>query len=150
MSSNQRSEQIQNFVDELSGFAKVAESTLGVIESDLEGNKAKFEVFARMMLTIRGTSQQLGFDHVADISRLGEEIAVKGTSAETRPQIRKCVGSLWDVVTTVKHLIVHHDQETGEEQKILLNRLENTLKAFGGARPTYGQEEIESLIRERG
>jgi hypothetical protein len=54
------------------------------------------------------------------------------------------------VVTTVKHLIVHHDQETGEEQKILLNRLENTLKAFGGARPTYGQEEIESLIRERG
>jgi hypothetical protein len=73
VSSNQRSEQIQNFVDELSGFAKVAESTLGVIESDLEGNKAKFEVFARMMLTIRGTSQQLGFDHVADISRLGEE-----------------------------------------------------------------------------
>jgi hypothetical protein len=54
------------------------------------------------------------------------------------------------VVTTVKHLIIHHEGETSEEQKILINRLENTLKAFGGARPTYGQDEIESLIRERG
>jgi chemotaxis protein histidine kinase CheA len=147
---NPRSSQIQGFVDELSGFASQAERVLGVIEQDMEANKGKFEVFARMMLTIRGTSQQLGFNHVAEIARLGEEIAVKGTTAETRPQIRKCVGSLWDVLTTVKHLIVHHTEETGEEQKILVHRLEYTLNAFGGARPTFDQDEIEKLLKERG
>jgi len=142
--------QIQQFVDELSGFAASAQQTLGVIELDMEANKSKFEVFATMMLTIRGTSDQLGFQHVSQIARLGEEIAIKGVSAETRPQIRKCVGSLWDVITTVKHLIVHREGETGEEQKILINRLEYTLNAFGGARPTFDQDEISKLIEEQG
>jgi hypothetical protein len=103
-----------------------------------------------MMLTIRGTADQLGFSQVASIARMGEEIAVKGASADTRPQIRKCVGSLWDVVTSVKHLIVNGEGETSEEQKILMNRLEYTLNAFGGARQVVSEDEIAKLIAERG
>ena len=143
-----RESQIEQFVTELSSFAATAEKALGVIEANPNESADKFDSFARMMLTIRGTSQQLGFSRVAHIARMGEEIAVKATSSESRPQVRKCVGSLWDVVTTVKHLIVNRDAETGEEEKILLNRLEHTLKAFGGARPTVDDDEIEKLLGE--
>jgi hypothetical protein len=141
---------IQEFVNELSGFAKIAEDTLTTIESDLEGKKQLFSVFSQRMLAIRGTSQQLKLEQIAKIAGLGEEIAIKGTSAETRPQIRKCVGSLWDALTTIKYLLEHHNEETGEEQEILIHRLESTLKVFGGARPTVSEDDIEKLLRERG
>jgi hypothetical protein len=142
-------EKIQEFSRELSEFNDVARKTLDEIEKDLEGKKDRFEVFARMMLTIRGTAAQLGFVQVSKIAVLGEEIAVKGITAETRPQIRKCVGSLWDVITSVKYLIEHHTQETDEEQEILLNRLQYTLNAFGGARAKVNQSDIEQLLKER-
>ena len=142
-------ENIQDFIQELSGFAKKAEETLSYIEKDLENNKGKFEVFGRKMFDIRGTAMQLGLPKIAEIAGLGEEIAVKGTTAESRPQIRKCVGSLWDALTTVKYLLEHHNEETGEEQDILVNRLNATLKNFGGARPTVSEDEIEALLKQR-
>jgi chemotaxis protein histidine kinase CheA len=145
-----RHAKIQDFVNELSGFAKTAESTLAEVEKDLEANRPMLQGFAGMMLTIRGTAQQLGFGDVAHIASLGEEIAIKGAGAESRPQVRKCVGSLWDVITSVKYLIEHHDRETGEEQQILIHRLEYTLKAFGGSRDKVGQDDIEKLLKERG
>ena len=141
---------IQEFVNELSGFARIAEETLTQIESNLEGNKGLFSVFSERMFTIRGTAQQLHLPHIADIAGLGEEIALKGAHAETRPQIRKCVGSLWDALTTVKYLLEHYEEETGEEQRILVNRLNATLKSFGGARPKFDQDEIAALLRNRG
>jgi hypothetical protein len=141
---------LQEFIDELGTFAQTAEDTLKKIEDDLEGNKGLFAVFSERMLTIRGTAQQLGIGHVANLAALGEEIAVKGAQAATRPQIRKCVGALWDAIATIKHLLVHHDEETGEEQRILMNRLEATLKAFGGARPKATEAEIEALLKARG
>lgn len=143
-------EEIQEFINELSGFAKTAEDTLSKIESNLETNKGLFSVFSDKMLAIRGTAQQLDLTHIAEIAGMGEEIAIKGTSAKTRPQIRKCVGSLWDALTTVKYLLEHYTEETTEEQAILLNRLNDTLQAFGGARPTVSESEIESLLRKRG
>src|SRR5690606_20463431 len=127
----------------------IAETTLGTIEKDLEGNKGLFSVFSEKMLAIRGTARQLSLPHIAEIAGLGEEIAVKGAQAQTRPQIRKCVGSLWDALTTVKYLLEHHTEETNEEQKILINRLEATLKALGGARPTVTQDEIAELLKRR-
>jgi hypothetical protein len=149
MSSNQHAK-IQEFVRELSGFAKTAEDTLTAIESDLEGKKHLFSVFSERMIAIRGTAQQLNLEQIAKIAGLGEEISIKGTTADSRPHIRKCVGSLWDALTTVKYLLEHHDQETSEEQEILINRLESTLKSFGGARPTVNEDEIAKLLRERG
>ena len=143
-------EKIQEFIDELTGFAKLAEETLSKIESDMEGQKHLFSAFSQWMIAIRGTAQQLGFPSIASIAGLGEEISIKGTSAETRPQIRKCIGSLWDALTTVKYLLIHHEEETGEEQQILIHRLEATLKAFGGARPTMNDSEIEKLLKQRG
>ncbi|NDD91031.1 hypothetical protein EBZ37_02975 [bacterium] len=148
--SSDRETLIQDFVSELSGFAQEAESTLAEIEKDMEVKRPLFQGFAGMMLTIRGTAQQLGFEEIARIAMLGEEIAVKAVSADSRPKIRKCVGSLWDVITSVKFLIEHHDQGTSEEQQILLNRLEYTLNAFGGSRDKVGQDDIESLLRARG
>ncbi len=149
MTTNDRHEGIQDFIQELSEFAQVAENTLTQIESNLEGNKNLFSVFAERMFAIKGTSQQLNLPHIAEIAHLGEEISIKGSNAQTRPQIRKCVGSLWDALTTVKYLLVHYEKETSEEQSILLNRLQDTLKAFGGARPSVNQDEIEALLNNK-
>jgi hypothetical protein len=141
---------IREFVQELSGFARTAEETLSTIESDLEGKKQLFSVFSERMVAIRGTAKQLQLEQIAKIAGLGEEIAIKGTRAVSRPHIRKCVGSLWDALTTVKYLLEHHGEETSEEQQILINRLESTLAAFGGARPTVSEDEIEKLLKARG
>jgi hypothetical protein len=148
-SSKTQHHKIQEFVRELSGFAQTAEETLSTIEADLEGKKQLFSVFSERMFAIRGTAQQLQLDQIAKIAGLGEEIAIKGTTADSRPQIRKCVGSLWDALTTVKYLLENHDQETSEEQQILIHRLEKTLSSFGGARPTVTEDEIEKLLRDR-
>ena len=140
---------IQTFIGELSQFATVAEDTLKKIEEDKDGNKGLFSVFSARMVAIRGTALQLQLPHVAKIAGLGEEIAIKGTTASHRSQVRKCVGSLWDALTTVKYLLEHHTESTSEEQDILIHRLESTLKAFGGERPKVSDDEIERLIQSR-
>lgn len=140
---------IKEFIAELSGFAETAETTLSEIEQDLLGNKGLFSVFSQRMIAIRGTAQQLNLPHIAEIAGLGEEIAVKGASAETRPQIRKCIGSLWDALTTIKYLLEHYTEKTTEEQGILVNRLQKTLQAMGGARPSMSVDEIELLLKQR-
>jgi hypothetical protein len=136
--------------DEMTGFAATAEETLKKIEADLEGNKGMFSVFSERMFTIRGTAQQLGLDHIAKLAGLGEELAIKGTTAPSRPHIRKCVGALWDAVTTIKYILVNHEDETSEEQEILLNRLTSVLASFGGARKTVSDDEIEALLKKQG
>jgi len=141
---------IKEFIQELSGFASTAESVLTAIEADMEGQKHQFSVFSEKMFAIRGTAQQLNLEEIAKIAGLGEEIAIKGTTAQSRSQIRKCVGSLWDALTTVKYLLEHTGEETNEERGILINRLESTLRAFGGARPTVTADEIEQLLKQRG
>ncbi len=148
-SSASRHSQIQEFIDELSGFAATAENTLSTIESDLEAHKGLFSVFAERMFAIRGTAQQLSLPHIAEIAGFGEEIAIKGSVAQTRPQLRKCVGSLWDALTTVKYLLVHYTEETSEEQKILINRMQVTLQALGGKRPTMSEDEIADILKAR-
>jgi excinuclease UvrABC ATPase subunit len=145
-----RHERIQDFIVELNGFAKVAEDSLTEIAQDLEGKKNLFSVFSEKMFTIRGTAQQLNLPHIANIAELSEEIAIKATQTERRPQIRKCVGSLWDALTTVKYLLEHYAEQTTEEQGILINRLQSTLKAFGGARPKVDEQEIAELLKQRG
>jgi hypothetical protein len=141
--------EIDGFVRELEEFAFKAEQTLKKIEEDLEGNRGLFSHFSESMFTIRGTAVQLGFPQIAEIAELGEELALKGQSATQRAHIRRCVAALWDAQTTVKYLIVHHDRETGDEQQILMNRLQAMLSAFGGARPKVDQDEIEALLRNR-
>jgi hypothetical protein len=147
--NKQHHEKIQEFIDELSGFAKIAEDTLAAVEKDLEANKGLFSVFAERMFAIRGTAQQLNLPHIANIAGLAEELAIKGTTAPSRAHVRKCVGCLWDALTTVKHLLVHYQEETNEEQAILIHRLESVLKSLGGARPTVNADEIEALLRAR-
>lgn len=140
---------IKTFIEELSGFASVAENTLKKIEEDKDTNKGLFTVFSDRMFAIRGTAMQLDMPHIAKIAGLGEEIAIKGTTAANHNQIRKCIGSLWDALTTVKYLLEHNAEETNEEQEILVNRLEHTLKSFGGARETISEEEIKALLKNR-
>lgn len=148
-SNSVQHEKIQDFIKELSGFAHTAENTLKKIESNLEENKGQFSVFYERMFAIRGTAQQLSLPHIALIAGLGEEIALKGSTATSRPQIRKCVGSLWDALTTVKYLLEHYTEETNEEQKILIHRLENTLRVLGGAQKKASAFEIEEMLKKR-
>ncbi len=138
---------ILDFISELSGFAATAEATLGRIEAAMEANKGLFSVFSERMFAIRGTALQLDLPHIAQIAGLGEEIALKAEKAETRPQIRKCIGSLWDALTTVKYLLEHAGGATSEEQEILIHRLQATLKAFGGARPTVDVDEVAEMLK---
>lgn len=142
---------LKEFAKELAGFAKTAESTLGQIEADKEGKRELFEVFAERMFAIRGTADQLQLPHISKIAGLGEEIAEKGRGVATRAQVRKCVGALWDALTTVKHLLDHPEKGVAsEEENILVNRLEATLRSFGGARERVSADDIERLLRERG
>jgi hypothetical protein len=141
---------LQEFIRELGSFAATAEIVLKTIEDDMQGQKHQFSTFSEKMFAIRGTAQQLDLEEIAKIAGLGEEIAIKGTTAQSNSQVRKCVGSLWDALTTVKYLLEHTGEETTEEREILVNRLEATLRAFGGARPTVTADEIEQLLKQRG
>ena len=94
MSVNVDSKKLQEFIEELSGFAKTAEETLKKIEEDMEGNKGSFSVFSERMFAIRGTAQQLKLASIALIAGLGEEIAVRGAEADSRDKIRRCVHGL--------------------------------------------------------
>ena len=149
MTDSSKLEKIQEFIAELSGFAETAEKTLTEIEKDAEHNKGLFSVFSERMYAIRGTAQQLELPKIAELAGLGEEIAIKGATAEKNSQVRKCVGSLWDTLTTVKYMLLHPASESTEEQQILLNRLQVTLKSFGGARETVNVDEIEALLNAR-
>lgn len=140
---------LKAFVDELSGFAKEAELSLSEIEKDLLGNRSKFSFFSEAMFTIRGTTLQLDLPKIAELAGFAEEIALKAVTADTRPQVRKCVGALWDALTTIKFLIENYQSETSEEQDILVNRLQATLKALGGAREKISIDEIEALLKSR-
>lgn len=147
MVKTERELKLEEFIAELSGFAQTAEDTLKKIESDMLKHKAEFAVFSERMFTIRGTAQQLGLPKIAEIAGLGEEIAIKGQAAEKNSLIRKCVGALWDALTTVKYMLQHPTDKTSEEQEILENRLKSTLKAFGGARETISADDIEKLLK---
>ena len=145
----ERQQKLSEFISELSGFAKVAEGALKRIEADPHGNKGEFNQFSEMMFAIRGTSMQLELPTVAEVAGLGEEIALKGPAVEKGSQIKKCVGALWDALTTVKFMLEHSGSADGtkEEQDILMNRLQSTLKSLGGAREMVSEDEIEKLLR---
>ncbi len=155
---SERSQKLKDFVAELAGFAATAERALKRIEADPHGNKGEFHQFSEMMLAIRGTAVQLGLSTVAEMAGLGEEISVKGPGVEKGSQIKKCVGALWDALTTLKYMLEKAvapdapapDGETvasNEEQEILMNRLQSTLRSLGGARETVSADDIEALLR---
>ncbi len=145
----ERQQKLKDFIAELAGFAKEAENALKRIEDDPHGNKGEFTHFSETMFTIRGTAVQLNLPDVAEIAGLGEELAVKGPAVEKGSQIKKCVGALWDALTTVKYMLENSGAGDGtkEEQDILKNRLQSTLKSLGGARETVSADEIEKLLR---
>jgi hypothetical protein len=151
LNTNDRESKLKEFVAELSGFAGEAEQVLKLIEADPHGNKGKFDQFSEMMIAIRGTSMQLGFGTIAEMAGLGEELAVKGPAIEKGAMIKKCVAALWDALTTVKYLLENRGAdgtlEEGEEQDILKNRLQSTLRALGGPRETVSAADIEKMLK---
>jgi len=144
-----RKDLIASLANELGDFVKIAEDALKEIEADLIGNKEKFSIFSEKMFTIRGAAQQLELPEIKEIAGLAEEIGIKAQLADKKPQIRKCVGALWDALTTVKYLLINHESETSEEQDILKNRLNKTLEALGGARETFSPDDIMKMLEDR-
>lgn len=155
--TNDHDSKLKEFIAELAGFAAKAEVSLKKIELDPHGNKGEFEQFSEMMIAIRGTAMQLGFPPIAEMAGLGEELAVKGPSIEKGALIKKCVAALWDALTTVKYLLENSARngntggklEESEEQGILKNRLQATLRSLGGARETVSADDIENLLKNR-
>jgi hypothetical protein len=146
MTETPRRLQLDEFIQELSGFASLAEASLSAIEADAEP-AAQFAYFGAQMIAIRGTADQLHLPEVSRIAGLGEEISVKASAVTQRNRARRYVSSLWDALTTVRFMLEHPGQESGEEQRILENRLEAVLQQLGGARPTVNEDEIEALLR---
>lgn len=134
---------------ELLGFTKSAEQVLSEIEKDAPSEIKKFNSVCNEFFTLRSTAQQLGLSQLGHIASLGEEIAAKALHTEKSAQIRKCLGSLWDALTTIKFMVEHSVDEVTEEKKILINRLENTLENLGGARTQLNQAEIDTILRNR-
>jgi hypothetical protein len=138
---------IAEFIKELSGAAIRAEHNLNQAAKDSSEDTETFKQFSEEMIAIRGTAEQLGFPEIANIAGLGEEIAIKGAEATKRHQKRKCMACLWDTVTTVKFMVSHPTEATGEEEKILVQRLQIALKRMGGPRNKIADQEIEKLLK---
>lgn len=147
MTPEQPTPTLQDFINELSGFANLAVAVFEKIQANPTRAQREFEQFSEWMIAIRGTAQQLSFPEVAKIAGIGEELAAKAQETKSRSHVRKCVGALWDAVTTVKYLLENPAKETSQEQAILVHRLEKTLESMGGPRPTFSNDEIEKLLR---
>jgi hypothetical protein len=74
-----------------------------------------------LMLLIRGMALMSGCYQIAHIAELGEDIAAVGQHPKNSSNRRKCIGSVWDVVTTLDHLIATGVETTTEEQNILIH-----------------------------
>lgn len=138
---------VADFIKELSGVAISAEHSLNLAIKEFPDNAETFKKFSEEMIAIRGTAEQLNFPEIAMIAGLGEEIAIKGALATSRHQKRKCMTCLWDAVTTVKFMVSHPTRSTGEEEKILVQRLQAVLKRMGGPRGKMDDKEIETLFK---
>jgi hypothetical protein len=141
-------ERLQEFIRELSGFAVEAEESLNKIANGESEAATEFTAFSQRMIAIRGTAQQLELTDIAHIAGLGEEISVKAAAATSAHQIRKCMSSLWDALTTVKYIIENPGKSDGEERQILVQRLESVLKSLGGRRPSVSEDEIAALLKK--
>ena len=138
---------LEQFVLEMSGFTRIADEALRRIESDPGHASELFVSYAEWMLAIRGTAQQLGYQRVSELAELGEELAVKASSAAlTGARRRKTVGALWDALTTLRYVMSHPEEKSTEEQEFLLGRLNATLESLGGAREKISQDEIAALL----
>lgn len=142
-------EKASEFSSELGRFAEKAGSSLSKVEEDPSARGEVLDFFAECMVAIRGTASQLKLHQIAKLAELGEEIAVKGAASGKGSIVRKCVGALWDALTTIKYMLDHADEESSEEYAILVNRLESTLKSMGGARKKVTEDELETLIKKR-
>jgi two-component system chemotaxis response regulator CheY len=138
---------LDEFSTEMTEFVRIAWKALDFIKQDPLKNRKVFKVFSEKMFAVRSTAQQLGLNHIIHIATLAEEIAVKAMSAESRAQLRKVEGCLWDAMTSTKYLIENRDKKTTDEQDILVGRLEHTLKSLGGPAEAVTKNEIDQLLK---
>jgi hypothetical protein len=100
-----------------------------------------------LMLLIRGMALMSGCYQIAHIAELGEDIAAVGQHPKNSSNRRKCIGSVWDVVTTLDYLIANGVETTTEEQNILIHRLNATLQLEKDLRVKLNQAEIDVIVR---
>jgi hypothetical protein len=100
-----------------------------------------------LMLLIRGMALMSGCYQIAHIAELGEDIAAVGQHPKNAANRRKCIGSVWDVVTTLDYLIEKGVETTTEEQNILIHRLNATLQVERDLRVKLTQADIDVIVR---
>ena len=140
---------LNTFLAELKVMNEVAEKTLKDLEVDLNKKRDLFAVFSEQMLAIRGTAQQLNLGDIAEFAALGEEISIRAVKAKKISLLRRSMDALWDVLTTVKLLVEKSEGETSEERNYLKERLSKLLESLGGSRPTFTNDDIEQLLRDK-
>jgi hypothetical protein len=138
-----------DFFAQLKELTLVAREKLAALEASPEEGTQNLSSVRELMFAIRGTAQQASFPQIAYLSGLGEDVAYLAESKPSGSRLRKCIGSMWDVLTTLDYMIERTTDEVGQERGILVNRLENTLKSLGGARPKVIQAEIDVLFRAK-
>jgi hypothetical protein len=107
-----------------------------------------FPAVARALFLIRGTCLVFGYFQIAYLTGLGENVSWYATT-QKNSQItqKKCVDAIWDALTTLEYMVTHGIDNTSEEQKILIFRLEATLKSFRDFVLPLTQTEIDVIVR---
>lgn len=110
----------------------------------------KYAEVSRLMFLIRGTSRVFGYFQIAYLAGLGEGVARYSLPRENARSMRKCIDSIWDALTTLEHMISVGLDSTSDEQKLVIRRLEETVKTFDQSMLSLSQSEIDIIVRSYG
>lgn len=106
-----------------------------------------FKAASDLMYTIRGTAQVFGCFQIAYLTSIAEQLSYYSAQTENSKDIRKCRGCIWDILTTLDYMIAQGFERTSDEQKILIHRVEETIKSIKGLPQSLAQTEIDVLVR---
>jgi hypothetical protein len=117
------------------------------IQARVRLEEKNLSAVSELMFLIRGTSLQFGFFQLALLARLAEDVARYALSEGKARTTRKCIDGIWDALTTLEYMLANGVDQTTDEQKLLIHRLESTLKSFKDFKPALTQSQIDVIVR---
>ena len=136
------------FITQLRAFATTAEASNDLVNrKDLQRDKKILNVFKEKFSLIREGAKQFKLPHIDYIASLSQEVAANGYSSKSKNN-RRIINCLWDSISTIKVLFETTNSQTMEENSIIVNRLEKTLKKLKVNRVSLSDSEVEALTFE--